>query len=821
MDSVLDDLRYSGRRLLRSPGFTIAAALTLALGIGANTTIFTLINAILLRPPVAVAAPERLVSIYTSDYSGPAHGTSSIPDYEDFRAQADIFAGVAAFMPRTVGVGPTDAMERAGLELVSENYFDVLGVRPTHGRLFLPEEGRPGAPQVAVISDALFRRRFNGNPSAVGSTIALNGRPFMVVGVAPPGFTGVMRPLLQEVWVPLHAGAEIGGPGTDNLSNRGGRSAFIIARLAEGVTVEAAQSRMHALARQLHAAHPDQWTDISSQGRRITLLPERASRIPPQVHRTALGFIALLMATVGIIILVCCANVASLMLARSASRGREIGVRMSLGATRRRLLQQLLTESSLVALLGGAFGVLIAVWTTGAMLSLLPSLPVMAALDLSIDARVTIFTAVVSLATGLLIGLAPALRVTRPDIVTVLKSENGTIDLGGRRLTLQNVLVVSQVAMSVILLVGALLFVRALRKAANIDPGFRVENLLIAPAEPRPGPGDAGDPAPIMAELQQGLAAVPGVRSASWAGALPLAVESSRQGTRIEGYTPRAGADMEFHYYSVGPRYFETMEIPLVSGRDFAAEDRQGAAGVIIVNETFARRFWPGGDALGKRISLSGADGPFLEIVGVSRSGRFLSLASETPPAMFLPALQHRGGSTLLVRTTGDPLTVLPAVRRELGALAPGWTIQNPRTMEQHVAASVLPQRIAGSVLAIFGFVAVVLVSVGVYGVVAYAVATRTREIGVRIALGARPQDARWFVTRQGAKLVALGVVIALPMAWAAMRLLSGFLVGASASDPVAFGLAVAALAAVSLVATYIPARRASLIDPMVALRHD
>jgi predicted permease len=820
MDTFLQDLRYSGRRLLRSPGFTIAAALTLALGIGANTTIFTLINAVLLRPPVAVAEPRQLVSLYTSDYSGPPFGTSSIPDFDEFRKLDDVFAGVMVFAPRPVSIGADDARERGGMEIVSENYFQVLGLRPAFGRFFIAEEGRPGAPPVAVISDALFRNRFGANASAVGTPILLNGRPFTIVGVAPAGFAGAMRPVMQDVWVPIHGAAAIGELSGD-LTNRGGRSMFTMARLRPDITIQQAQSRVNVLARQLSSAYPKQWTDVSSNGRRITLVAERDSRVPPQVKGPALGFLALLMGTVGLVLLVCCANVASLMLARSAARGREIGIRLSLGATRRRLIRQLLTESLAVAAIGGVLGILLAVWLTGALVSFQPPLPLKVGLDLSIDARVVIFTALASLATGVIFGLAPALRVTRPDIVTVLKSDSGTINLGGRRLTLQNVLVVSQVAISAILLVAAVLFGRALRSAAAVDPGFRVDHLLVADAEPRPGSEQPIGPGLVMEETQQRLAALPGILSVSWAGAIPLSLESSRQGVAVEGYTPREGEDMEFNYYGVGPRFFETMEIPLMRGRGFAAADRTNAPGVIVINEAFARRFWPGADPIGKRISVRGADGPFLTVVGVTRDGRFLSLSNPSPPSIFIPALQQPSGTIILVRTSGDPLKILPAVRNELQSVAATWTVTNARTMEAHIGSSVLPQRIAGTVLGIFGFVALLLVSVGVYGVVAYSVATRTREIGVRIALGAQPRDARWFVVRQGTTLVAIGVAIALPIAWAVMRLLSSFLIGASPADPIAFVGAAVLLGVIALLATYIPARRASLVDPMVALRSE
>jgi predicted permease len=820
MDTFLQDLRYSARRLLRSPGFTLAAALTLALGIGANTTIFTLINAVLLRPPAAVAEPERLVSLYTSDYSGPPYGTSSIPDFEELRKIDDVFSGVLVFTPRGVSIGPDDARERAGLEIVSENYFQVLGLRPAFGRFFLPEEGRPGTAPVAVISDALFRRRFDANASVVGTPIMLNGRAFTIVGVAPPEFIGAMRPVIQDVWIPLHAAPLIGELGND-LTNRGGRSMFTMARLRPGVTLAQAQSRANVLAGQLVAAYPGQWTDASAKGRRITVVEERNARVPPQLKKSALGFLGLLMGTVGLVLLVCCANVASLMLARSAGRGREIGIRLSLGASRRRLIRQLLTESVVIAAIGGVFGILLAVWSTSALVSFQPPLPLKVGLDLSIDTRVVIFTGLASLATGIIFGLAPALRVTRPDIVSVLKSDSPAIDLGGRRLSLQNALVVGQVAISAILLVAAVLFGRALRSAASIDPGFRVDHLLVAEAEPRPGSEQPIARERVMEETQLRLAALPGVLATSWAGALPLSLDASRSGVSVEGYTRREGEDMEFHYYGVGPRYFETMEIPLARGRGFSAADRSGAPGVIVVNESFARRFWPGADPLGKRISVSGPEGPFLTVVGVTRDGRFLSLSNPSPPSIFLPAMQQPSGTIVVVRTSGDPLKMLPAVRAELQAVAPTWSVVGARTMEQHIGSSVLPQRIAGTVLGIFGFVALLLVSVGVYGVVAYSVATRTREIGVRIALGAQPRDARWFVIRQGTILVAIGVAIALPVAWAVMRLLSSFLIGASATDPVAFISTATLLGAIALVATYIPARRASRVDPMVALRSE
>src|SRR5688500_15394955 len=412
MDSLLLDFRYGLRRLVRSPGFTFAAVLTLALGIGANTTIFTLVNAILCRPPVAVREPDRLVTLYTSDYSGPAFGTSSIPDYEEFRKETGVFEEVALYIPQSVGVGDTDPVG-AGLDVVSGNYFRTLGVQPAYGRFFTKEEEAPGTGPVAVISHALFMRQFGGNTALIGNTIVLNGRKFILVGVAPPGFGGVMRPLIQDVWIPMHALPAL-GQGTEDLVERGSRGSRIIARLAKGVTQREAQSRMDVLARQLHAAYPDMWTDVSERGRRITLLAERDSRIPPQMRGVAMGFVAMLMVTVGLLLLVCCANVAGLMLARAAARGREIGVRLSLGATRKRLVQQLLVESLLLGIAGGGFGILLAMWAMDGLLALIPPLPVSVGIDLSVDRVVLLFTGIESIASGFLFGLEPALWVTRP-----------------------------------------------------------------------------------------------------------------------------------------------------------------------------------------------------------------------------------------------------------------------------------------------------------------------------------------------------------------------------------------------------------------------
>ena len=817
MSTLLSSARYALRRLIAAPGFTMAAVLTLALGIGANTTIFSVVNAVLLRPPQHVAQPQKLVRLYTSDFSGPAYGSSSGPDYEVFREQTQIFDGVLAFSPRPIGVGEGDALLRTQAEIVSANYFDVLGVRMQLGRGFQADEEKRGGAPVAVISDEVWRTTFSADPRAIGATVRLNGQSFTVIGIAPKGYTGAFRGLAIDAWVPFGS-ATLVGASAGEFTERTDRGTMIIARLRDSVSIGVAQTRMNVVAQQLFAAYPTMWRDVTDKGRRITLVAEADSRIPPEIRGAAVGFMALLMGTVALVLLICCANVASLLLARASARTREIAIRLSLGARRGQLVRQLLVESGVLATVGAVVGLGITFVAMRLLATAAIPIPVRLSLDFSPDGRVLAFTALIALGAGALFGLAPALRASRPGLVDALKADAATVSVGRQRLALQKVLVVSQVAMSLLLLVGALLFLRSLNHAAAINPGFRSDHVLVVNAEPRPGVGADVDRGAVALEMQRRVGGLPGVTSVSWSSAVPLGIDGSRRGVELEGYQRRQGEDMEFHYAVIGPKYFETMDIPLMSGRVLGDADRAGAPGAMVVNETFANRFWPNGDALGKHVT-SGDGGRSYEIVGIARDGKYLTLGEQARPYMYLPALQTPDEIQLLVRTTGDPRLLIASVRREILAAAPEWQALNARTMDEQIGVSLLPQRIAAGVLWLFGLVALLLASVGLYGVIAYSVTTRTKEIGVRIALGAQRTSVVRGVIRESLTLVAIGAALGIPVAWAATRLLSGFLLGVTSSDPLAYAGAIAVLAVVTMVASWMPARRASRVDPVVALK--
>ncbi|MBI1761539.1 MAG: ABC transporter permease [Acidobacteria bacterium] len=821
MQTLWQDLRYGVRVLLKQPGFTLIAVLTLALGIGANGVIFSLINALLLRP-LPVEQPQELAAVFTSDFSSGDFGGSSYPDYADFRARNQSFTGLVSYQPQPLSLNVDGANERAFGEIVSGNYFTVLGLKLALGRGFLPEEElRPGAAAVAVISHKLWQTRFNSDPATVGRNVKLNGQPFTIVGVAPANYGGLLRGLAVDWWVPAMMADQL-VPGSRNLTERGNRGIFVMGRLKPGVTVAQAQAEFNNLAAQLYQEWPQQWDNIRRQGRKVSLIPESEARVMPGVRTPLVIFTALLMTVVGLVLLIACANVANLLLARAAARRKEIAIRLSLGAGRGRLIQQLLTESVLLALLGGVAGLALATWGADLLMAFKPPVPFPLELNLHGDWRVFGFMFGLSLLTGVVFGLVPALAASRPDVTHALKDDSGASSGRGR---LRGALVVVQVALSLLLLICAGLFLRSLRNASSIDPGFDADNLLAMSMDLQQQGYDETRGKIFIEQLLDRTRALPGVISASLADDLPLGLGGSRRSVTIEGYAAQAGEDMEIHSSTVAPGYVETLRIPLLQGRTFAAQDRPEAPGVVLINEAFARRYWPGQPPLGKRIQMGGGpnganDAPYLTVVGVVKDGKYTSLGEEATPFLYLNLAQrYVAAPTLIIRTQSNPTDLLATVRNEVAALDKSLPLFDVKTMRQHLGIALLPARLAGSVLGIFGLVALLLAAAGIYGVMAYAVAQRTREIGIRMALGADARAVLRLVVRQGMTLVLIGLAIGLTAAFALTHLLKSLLFGVSTADPLTFAGIALLLMSVALLACWIPARRATKVDPLIALR--
>ncbi len=825
MKTIWQDLRYGVRMLLKNRGVTLIAVLSLALGIGANTSVFSIVNGLLFRPLRGVEAPAQLAALYTSDYSGPLYGASSYPDYLEFRDRTNAFDGLLAhtIRPMSLSEGGGEA-ERVLSAVVTGNYFEVLGVRALAGRTFTRgEDETPAAPPVAVISHNLWQRRFGSDPALVGKTLVLSGQLFTVVGITPPDFTGTIIGIAPDLFVPVNMHARALGEAR-GLEERGNRSLFVMGRLKPGVGLDQAQANLDVLASNLKEAYREQWTNLRGEGRRVTLLPESASRVPPQISTPVFGVVGLLTGVVVFVLLIACANVANLLLARAAARRKEIGIRIALGASRKRLVQQLLTESVLLALVGGAAGLLASLWAIDLLVSYAPTTaPVPLALDFAPDLRVLAFAFGLSILTGVLFGLAPALQATQSNVLPALKDESLAAGRAPRRFGLRNLLVAAQVASSLVLLIGAGLFLRSLQNAQSIDPGFRTDNVLVMTPEIKIQGYDETKARDFYRRLLERTEGLPGVRSATLAEVLPLSFNSQRSGIYVEGYERRPGEEMEVDVNRVGTRYFETMGIDLILGRDFTPGDREGAPGVVIVNESFARRFYRGDqNPLGKRISVSGREGPLMEIVGVARDTKYNTLGEAPLPYFYLPHGQHPSTEmSLLANTYADPRALLGAVRGEIRALDRDLPVSNAQTLNENLGGALLLPRLGAALLGVFGLLALLLASVGLFGVMSYSVSRRTREIGIRLALGAQTSDVLKLVLVESLGLVLSGVVLGLIIAFAITRVLASLLYGVSPVDPVTFAGVVTLLVAVAMLASYIPARRASKVDPMVALRYE
>lgn len=822
MGALWQDVRYGIRALFKNPGFTAVAVVTLAVGIGANTAMFSAINGLLLRP-LPVERGERLVSVYRTDVQSRESGELSYPDYVDLRDNGDVLSGVVGHKLTHVGLGSGRDATLVWGELVTGNYFDVLGVKPVLGRGFLPEEDRtPESHPVAVIGYRLWRERFGGDPAIAGRTVKINGHEFTVVGVAPESFNGTKFGLALDIWLPIMMHDQIRtGFADDNrvFEARGDHWLEVLGRLRDGVSVEQANAGLAALGSRLATDYPD-----TNAGTTISAAPERDTRFGEGSRdRTNLAA-AMPMAVVGLVLLIACANVSNLLLARASDRHKEIGIRLALGAGRGRIVRQLLTESVVLAAAGGAVGALLAVWAVGLLNVFLPPIPYPVALNTSPDVRVLSFSLLVMLAAAVAFGLAPAFSASKLDVVSILKGSGEGISGRGRH-RLRAALVIVQLALSFVLLIGAGLFARSLANASSADPGFEARNVLFLTVDVGLlGYGEQRQ-RDFYRQLVDRVEAMPGVRSATAVNIVPLGDSHSTtgpivaEGRALERPEDRIGAGVSV----TSPGYFETLGIPLLGGRNFSAEDTPDSRPVVIVNDTLAARLWPGESAIGKRLRAgTEADGRLYEVVGVAKTGKYWSLDENPKRYMYFPLSQNPTPEmTVLVRTEGDPIGIAGVVRDTVHALDPNLPIYDVKSLETHFGYALWAPRMGASIATLFGGLALLLAAVGLYGVMAFLVSRQTREIGIRMALGARPRDVVRMIVAKGLVLTAIGAGIGLAVSLAVARVLSNLLFGVSPLDAVVFGGVAAVLTGVALTAAYVPARRATRVDPMEALRYE
>jgi predicted permease len=810
MDDFIQDLRYAARGFARMPLFTAVAVLTVAVGVGANATVFSFVNALLLRPTPGVADPSSLLSVYTSDFSSGLYGSTSYPDFETIKSDADAFREVAAFTESNVvllRVG--DTVERIRTMAVSGDFFAVTGVRIAAGRAIGPTDiGQPPAP-VVVIGYRLWQRVFAGDPGVVGESISLNGTPHAVIGVAQERFDGMSLGSRFELWTPL--------PVNNSAAARGNRGLSVIGRLRAGITMRQAQAQLDGIAARLAAEYPKSNRGTLGQPDRprpMTVLPHR--RMHPTFRSEVAMIGSVLLAAVGLVLLIACANVAGLLLSRATARRREVAVRLALGATRGRLMRQMLTESLLLGTAGGGVGLLFALWTADALPSFFPAEQARM-LDAHVDRAVLGFTALVALGSGLLVGLAPAMQGVRTGASAdaLRGGSSGAEGRFGARSRLG--LVVGQVAVASILLIGAGLLARSLANALDADLGYGTRDAVLASIEMPPSRSAPAVLAFYDSAIES-VSAVPGVESVGIARFVPVAGGSRRLFT-MEGYTPRPGEDTELHYNAVSRDYFSTMQIQVIAGRSFDRSDSENGAPVAIVNELLADRFF-GGSAVGRHVREF--NGRNLEIVGVVRASRRLSLQDPPKPVVFYPIQQAPGRTAVIVaRTAGSPSGVADAVRRSITDTDPETAVFRTVTLESHLAEALATNRLTVALVGVCGAMALLLAMVGVYGIVAYSVARRTREIGVRVALGASPGQIFRLIVSEGGRVVIAGVVVGAVAAVAGTRLLGSMLYGVSSTDPVTFILVPGLLAVVALLASCLPALRALRLNPVVALRQE
>ena len=806
----MSDLRYALRTLARTPGFAAAAIATLALGIGANTAVFSVVDSLILRPPPGLARPSSLVWI-----SGVQRGRIaplSYPDFEDLRRETGAFSGVFAVSRAAAHVTRGREAERIRAHLVSDNAFEVAGSKPALGRGFLPDDARQARP-VAVIGHRYWTRAFDANPGAVGSTLNVNGRAFTIVGVAAADLIGLRSDPEEIADIYLLFETYYSGARRRHLENRDSAWLLVQARLRPGVSVEQASAAAAVIVRRSAASRSAEMQDLSAAATPLQ------GWVPPGQLKDVLPFALFGLVATGLVLSIACANVANLLLARAAGRRKEIGIRLAIGASRSRIVRQLLTESVLLAGLGAGAGLLLALWTIDLLLARFGAPP---AITPRLDVRIAAYAVTAAFATGITFGLAPAWKASRRALVPSLKGEASEAADGSR---LPGGLVVAQISISLVLLAAAGLLVRSFQKAAAVDIGLErrhaARTLAASFDVETQGYGPERSREFFVALLDRAYA-LPGVEAAALAETLPLSGRAVGDAITPRGEAPRSGDSETVFLNTVSPGYFETLGVPILAGRDFTNADRAGAPPVAIVNETLARRFWPGQDALGKFLQTGGERASVAQVVGVARDGKYIRMTEAPRPFAFFPILQRgsRQGETILIARFSGPPSV-EALRSEVRALDPGLPLFRIRTLERLLDDRLADRRNGTLVVEIFGVIAICLAVVGLYGVLSHSVTRRRREIGIRMAMGASPADVRALFLRRGGKLAAIGIAIGLVLSAAVTRLLSKMLFGVEPTDAATFAAVSLLLGAVALAAAWLPARRATRVDPMAALRSE
>jgi predicted permease len=839
MRHILADFRYAVRTLKSAPLFTALAAVSIALGIGANTTIFTLLDQIVLRP-LPIERPRELVQLrIDGEFDGNTWGDGSeisYPMFLDIREHNQVFSGVCARFEWQMHLNSGGTTERVNGELVSGTYFPVLGVHAVRGRLFGPDEDRNqnGHP-VAVVSASYWRSRFAGDADVVGRKISLNGHPFTIVGVVQEGFTGIDVGYATQIWVPMMMKPQL-TPGWNALDDRRSRFARVFARLRPGVTAIQARTGIQPYFKAMRREElkDSHFTTASSTFKRA-FLQGSLDVVPAAEGHSGLrewltGPLWTLMAIVGGVLLIACANVAGLLVARGMARQREIAIRLALGGSRARVVRQLVVESLILALIGAGAGLLVATWGTSLLLGFFLDADAANGIAASPDGRVLAFNFGIAIVTGALFGLAPAIQATRPALASTLKEQSGSV-VGGGPVRLRKVLVVAQVALSLLLLSGAGLFVRSLQNLLALDPGFKIDNLVQFAVDPSSNAYPPAQAKRLASDLLGRLSAIPGVTNASLAGIRVLDGRSWSSSITVEGYAAREGQEITAYNNLVMPRYFATLGIPLLAGRDFTPADvhwmapKEGEPGVVIANQRFVDLYFQGRNPIGRHVGFGNRPGTVtpLEIVGIVGTAHYVSLRDEAEPQLFFPLLQNDNPRTLVayMRTTQPPSAIYAAARQVVRELDPNLPIVEMRTMKDQVDRSLITERLVASLSAVLSVLASLLAVVGVYGVMAYTVTRRTREVGIRMALGARARLVAWLFLREAAILIVIGFAVGVPCVWAFGRYVESQLYGVRPLDPVTIAVAMVGLGAIAAAGALVPALRAAHINPLSALREE